>query len=378
MNMYDHIYGVPECYVGSTDKVSRNARVYSDEGVSLVRTEVPVAMESIFQDVLSLVEKTHFLTERGDNPRLTVSIKGKLLTVRFSGHLPIVQNEDGWVPSLVFSNLLADHTDTKFNGCPFVCANIFSKYFRIYTVDGTTGKTFEQLWENNIRTTSGPSVYDTDQTNSYTLIEYVLDFERFGYDSSVGYTEDIINLYLVKFLDVVMVNKLSYSFTYEIGTTSITYESDTPMDLLRYVGNNIATEKDIIFCDEDKDFEFVAYHTPGRGQATSFVNGIYTSNGGGHVDYLYMKIRNILKQKGIKLSMKEIKNDITVFVNYTVRGNIWFGNQSKDILIKPTPKYALTESTQEKILSWYVPSEVPSEVYETTETSETQGFCVIC
>jgi DNA topoisomerase-2 len=74
----------------------------------------------------------------------------------------------------------------------------------------------------------------------------------------------------------------------------------------------------------------------------SFVNGIFTSKGGKHVDYIVQQITKkmvayILKKKKIEVKPSIIKEQITVFLNSTIV-NPSFDSQTKDYLNTPSSK----------------------------------------
>ena len=68
----------------------------------------------------------------------------------------------------------------------------------------------------------------------------------------------------------------------------------------------------------------------------SFVNGIYTSKGGKHVEYIVNQIIKkisalILKKKKIEVKSSAIKEQLMIFVNSTIE-NPSFDSQTKDYL----------------------------------------------
>ena len=84
----------------------------------------------------------------------------------------------------------------------------------------------------------------------------------------------------------------------------------------------------------------------------SFVNGVYTSDEGAHVNSVYKKIRTYLKSKDINMKIRDIKKDLTIFVSCWVDFPR-FGNQIKSCLIKPIPVYEIPVEKMETILPWY-------------------------
>ena len=93
--------------------------------------------------------------------------------------------------------------------------------------------------------------------------------------------------------------------------------------------------KFINYISGDKKWEIILTDSPNQiYEQISFVNGIYTSNGGNHTDYILQQIidnvKKMIKNKEIKDSY--IKDNIWLFINSTII-NPSFSSQTKEELI---------------------------------------------
>ena len=86
----------------------------------------------------------------------------------------------------------------------------------------------------------------------------------------------------------------------------------------------------------------------------SFVNGIYTSKGGKHVDYIVNQITKkmisyIEKKKKVTVKPAIIKEQIFVFINCSIE-NPSFDSQTKDYLNTPVSKFGSSCEVSDKII----------------------------
>jgi len=94
--------------------------------------------------------------------------------------------------------------------------------------------------------------------------------------------------------------------------------------------------------------------TDGSFQQVSFVNGICTSKGGTHVNYILDQIlERILetikkKAKDIKLNTNQIKQNIWIFLNCKIE-NPSFNSQTKETLSTKISEFGSSFELSEKI-----------------------------
>ena len=86
----------------------------------------------------------------------------------------------------------------------------------------------------------------------------------------------------------------------------------------------------------------------------SFVNGIYTSKGGKHVDYILNQITKKLceyieKKKKVSVKPNTIKEQLMLFINCVVE-NPAFDSQTKDYMNTAVSKFGSTCKVSDKFI----------------------------
>ena len=372
--LQNHIYNTPDTYVGGVDIISELLPVYNNEKNIIEFSEVDYipALYNIFNEILVNAKdqctRLKLLQKKDKSIKCVTEIK--VVINEESGEISILNNGDGidvaehptvkkngkpiYIPQLIFGELLTSTNYNKNeekivggkNGYGAKLTNIFSKSFKIETVDRIRKKKYTQLFRTNMKTINKPKISDYDG-EPYTKITWTTDFNRFNIDN---YSVDMINLMKRRVYDIagitentvsVSLNKkklkiksfLDYSKMY-IDNNTICYEEITD--------NNITWKIGICLSDTDK-FEQV-----------SFVNGISTPKGGKHVDMISKQLTSGLKKlidRKCKRSINEtyIKNYLRIFVD-TLIVNPSFDSQTKERLITPQGKFGSKPMVSNKLL----------------------------
>ena len=368
--LQNHIYNTPDTYVGGVDIISESLPIYNNEKNIIEFSEVDYipALYNIFNEILVNAKDQVTRLKMIKNSKLVTEIKVNINSE--TGEISIQNDGDGidvaehptvkkngkpiYIPQLIFGELLTSTNYNKDekkvvggkNGYGAKLTNIFSKSFKIETVDRKRKKKYTQLFRMNMKTISKPKITDYSG-EPYTKVTWTTDFERFGIQK---YSVDMINLMIRRVYDIagitdncvsVYLNKkklkiksfLDYSKMY-ISDNTICYEEITD--------NNIIWKIGICLSDTDK-FEQV-----------SFVNGISTPKGGKHVDMISKQLTSGLKKlidKKCKRNINEtyIKNYLRIFVD-TLIVNPSFDSQTKERLITPQSKFGSKPMISNKLL----------------------------
>ena len=151
----EHIIDIPDTYIGSIEKTDIDTWVYDEVQDKIVYKNIKYipGLYKIFDEVLVNAIDQHVRTEHDDkiNNKVTTikvnfDVDKNIITVMNNGEgIPIVEHKDHgvWVPELIFGHLLTssnyDKDEKKItggkNGYGAKLANIFSKSFKIETVD---------------------------------------------------------------------------------------------------------------------------------------------------------------------------------------------------------------------------------------------------
>ena len=215
--------------------------------------------------------------------------RGSIDVINDGKPVPIVKHkkEKMWTPTLVFGHLRTsnnyDDGEERMtggrNGYGAKLANIFSKRFMIIIKDKK--KLFRQLWTDNMKKTDGPKIDGYDGTNRETHISLKVDLERFGVTHVPYETKQIM--------------------TRRVHDIKRVY----PDIWVRLNGEDLyAPEEDRIFEQKNKRWNFSLNVSDGQFRQNSFVNGIWTRNGGTHVEYIYKQIAKHMDPVIKKLKLK--------------------------------------------------------------------------
>ena len=357
---YEHVLQRPDTYVGSK-RTSSSAEYIGDIDTNTIRKETihfSPAILRIFIEVLSnAIDNVQRSKEAGITcSKIKVSIdKETGLTSIWNDGLvvPVCIDEDEKVSykhTLIFGNL---RTSTNFNdeeerivsgrnGMGVKLTNVFSTMFSVRGVDPEHGKMFFQEWKDNMTTVGKPKITSSSLKNGYTEVSWIPDFKYFGID---GYTDDIIHLYTRYVMDCAMLTKLNV------------YINDVklPVKTLQEYSKLFTkpTDESVYFRYKDSEIMITSADSY---EAISFVNGVFTVDGGVHVDAWAEEIfRPIVdkfnKPKQPQVNINDVKQFYRIFVVCTLV-NPEFRDQSKTLLTSPNVSTSIDKKVITNILKW--------------------------
>ena len=192
-----------------------------------------------------------------------------------------VTSQGGYNPELIFGHLLTStnyndktlkHVGGK-NGYGAKLTNIFSKRFYVETSDGK--KVFKQTYYDNMSRKDEPIITKL-KTSQYTIIKYIPDYNKLKLD---GLSDTMIKIMEKRAYDVasfaIDANVFFNSKKLDIKSFK-QYSGMYISEDLKSVYEKVNDRWEIVVClNETQSFESI-----------SFVNGINTSKGGKHVDYV--------------------------------------------------------------------------------------------
>lgn len=358
----DHILMRPDTYVGSLRLKSSDEYIVLGDMIVRKKISYSPGLLRIFIEALSnAIDNVQRSKEAGvkcTKIKISLNMETGLTSIWNDGLvIPIETNHENGVynHTLVFGELL---TSTNFNdeeerlvsgknGYGVKLLNIFSKMFKVKGVDPAHGKSLIQQWTDNMKNTKGPKVADCALKNGFTEVSWIPDFPRFELES---YTDDIVNLYMKYIYDTAMLTGVKIYFNDEL----------IPINSLEDYSKFFysPTDERIFFKGVDSSIVVTSCNSF---EAVSFVNGIYTPQGGRHVDgWCEAVFRPIVEKFNSKkgkpqVDLKEVKQFFRIFVVSTLP-NPEFTSQSKTELSSPGVNTTLPEKETtritKKILSW--------------------------
>lgn len=362
MDPLSHILHRPDTYVGSTR--AREIEDYisvAHEQFSVIKKNINYspAILRIFIEPLSNAIDNVARSQKTKTPcttiKVNVDIKTGVTSVWNDGdYIPVEfdKEEDCYNHSLIFGQLLTssnyDDKEDRYNisgrnGLGGKLTNVFSDYFSVKGLDPDNKRLFFQEWTNNMTLAQEPEISDTKLKKGYTEISWIPDFKQFHMKE---YSQDIIDLYCRYVVDAAMLTGVDVYFNdvmIQVKTLKDYASLYTQLD-----------EKEILYVNT-KDAHVVI--TPSNGfQSISFVNGVYTSLGGTHVDaWVEAAFRPLVKKltkTNVTYSITDIKKFFRIFVVVKVI-NPEFESQSKHKLESPVTA-TIKKSQTDSMLKWSV------------------------
>jgi DNA topoisomerase-2 len=198
----EHIYDIPDTYIGSIEKTEIDTWSYDDINNKIVYKNIKYipGLYKIFDEALSnaydqyirMLENT-IKNYKVNTIKVNFDIENNIISVYNDGKgIDIIQHQEFkiWIPELIFGNLLTstnyDKQETKKvggkNGYGIKLNAIFSVKFKITTIDYERKLKYEQVFENNLSKINPPTISPSNDTKPYTLIEFSPDLKRFDID----------------------------------------------------------------------------------------------------------------------------------------------------------------------------------------------------
>jgi len=364
----EHIIDIPDTYIGSIEKTDIDTWIFDEDNEKIIYKNIKYipGLYKIFDEVLVNAIDQHVRTENDDkiiNKVTTIKVNfdydNNSISVYNNGEgIPIVEHKDHgvWVPELIFGHLLTssnyDKNEKKItggkNGYGAKLANIFSKTFKLETVDAERKLKYVQIFEKNM-TIKGTPIITPCNLKPYTIIEFSPDLDRFGIEKI---DEDTLQLMKKRVIDITAcTNKNVSVFINEKKLDCKTLE--------KYVNYYLDGDIEKVYEEVSDRWEVVVAINPEtKFEQVSFVNGISTTKGGKHVDYvvnsIIKKVQTIVSTKGIKrkkidLKPAHIKDNIFVFIRSTIE-NPAFDSQIKEYLTTPSTKFGSKCEVSEKFI----------------------------
>jgi len=332
-------------YTGGAS-VSATRDVVLTEG-HLVRKDIEYypALLKIFDEIL--VNALDHSVRDTTVTKILVTITDTSFTVENDGStVPISMHdtEHVWIPELIFGHLLtsSNYDDSKDrviggrNGLGAKLTNVFSSKFTISLSDGT--QTYTQEFRDNMKTIGPPKIKQTKFTRTYTRITSHPDFSLF--DGTDGYTRDTIRMMERRVYDIAAMSRVKVKLNREWIKIK---------NLQQYA--SMATDSQIVHHSDER--WAMAFHAP-PGVSMSFVNGVYTTSGGTHVEYVMQQVTQYIrktlgKKYKVPITPSMIRESLCMILDARIV-NPEFTNQQKDTLATPVKKFGSTCMIPEKVL----------------------------
>jgi DNA topoisomerase-2 len=362
MSQVEHVLKRPGMYIGSTSKQTSNEWVFNKSTEKIIKKQVTFTpgFLKIFDEIITNAIDHSVRDKTVTKIYVNISQENGEISVKNDGQgIPVVVHQEFkvYVPELIFSNLLSgsnfnddiDNTGAGTNGLGSKAVVIFSKKFKIETVNSDNKKKFVQIYTDNLKTKSSPKVTE-NSGKSYTKVTFTPDFEKF---QMTCIDDDTLSLLTKRVYELIACTNKNIS----IYLNDVKLKGKGLIDYTKFFLSEKAIAHEV-----SGDFEYAVFQNQEFSQV-SFVNGNGTSQGGKHVDCVLNQItsgvKNMIetKKKIQNIKSSSIKDNIFIFLNCIVV-NPKFNSQTKDTLSSPVKNISVSESFIKKIYNSPISQEV--------------------
>jgi DNA topoisomerase-2 len=390
-----HILDNPDTYIGSIEMIDSDLYVMNEiDGRKVIKENTIQYIPGLFKlfdegivncrDHAIRMEKS--VSEKVENAipvsSIDVSIdeiSGMITMINDGNGIDIAQHPETniWIPEMIFGHLRTstnyDKTEKKIvggkNGFGFKLVLIWSTYGEIETVDHIRGLKYKQEFRQNLDIICPPQITKC-KNKPYTKITFHPDYQRFGI---TGLTQDMINLFHKRVYDIAAVTDKSLKVRYNLEPIPV-------KNFTQYIDLYIGSKEETLRAYESSNerWEYaVALSSSHEFCQVSFVNGIHTSKGGKHVEYILGQITRKLvefieKKKKIKVNMTSIKEQIILFLRCDIE-NPAFDSQTKDYMNTPSSKFGSSCQVSDKFIEKIAKMGIMDAACAITELKDTKA-----
>jgi len=391
---HEHILKISDTYIGSTEKTTEDMWIYDENEKKMVKnilTFIPGEYKIFDEIVVNAVDhatrtyekfKKNKNIETVKNIKITIEdVTGRITVFNDGEGIPIeIHSKEGvYTPELIFGHLLTSsnydvdkkikHVGGK-NGYGAKLTNIFSTEFTIETVCSKSGKKYSQTFENNMYKKSKPKI-TVNKGKPYTKISFIPDHKRFKCDK-LG--SDLILLMKKRVYDIAACTSSSINVWLN-GSKIETKSFEKYMDL--FIGSKSETKRAFEIVN-DRWQVGAALNPNLTFEHISMVNGINTTHGGKHVDYVINNITKklseyIKKKKKIDIKPSYIKDNIIVFINSKI-DDPSFNSQIKECLTTNMSKFGSKCELSDKFIDTLAKSGILEKAIELKSAKENKDL----
>ena len=386
-----HILDNPDTYIGSVETIDAHLWILDESSEKIVEKNICFVpgLFKLFDEAIvngrdHVVRMAAKVAANVENSLpvtyIDVSIldDGTIVMINDGNGIDVAQKDGVWLPELVFGRL---RTSTNYNkeekkivggknGFGFKLVLIWSTFGSIETVDHIRGLKYTQEFKDNLDTICAPKISKATKVKPYTKVTFKPDYQRLGLD---GLSPDLIALLKRRVYDISAITDKTIKVKYNSQLIPI---KNFEQYISLYIGDKV--EKPRVYEVANERWEYaVALSPTGEFVQVSFVNGIHTSKGGKHVEYILGQITRSLveyieKKKKIKVNPNAIKEQLFLFIRCDIE-NPAFDSQTKDYMNTPSSKFGSKCEVSEKFIEKVAKMGVMDAACAITEVKENKA-----
>ena len=385
-----HILDNPDTYIGSVENVDSDMWIMNETNDQIIEKNInyiPGLFKLFDEGIVNcrdhVVRMQTKIEQKVDNSLpvtyidIAIQEDGTIVMINDGNGIDVVQHPEykTWVPELIFGHL---RTSTNYNkeekkivggknGFGFKLVLIWSTFGQIETVDHIRGLKYTQEFKDNLDTICPPKITKASKAKPYTKITFKPDYQRLGIQ---GLSPDIVALLKKRVYDISAITDKTIKVKYN---SSIIPIKNFEKYINLYIGDNKR-----VYEEANSRWEYAVALTPSNEFVqVSFVNGIYTSKGGKHVEYILNQITRkicelIEKKKKVKVNPNSIKEQLILFVRCDIE-NPAFDSQTKDFMNTPVAKFGSKCDVSDKFIEKVAKMGVMEAALQLTEVKENKA-----
>jgi DNA topoisomerase-2 len=359
----EHILSLPDTYIGSIETAQEE--VFLRDGDSFKATTIPFN-PGFYKLIDELLVNAHdhairLRQKNSETPvkNIEIDCNATLFSIKNDGQpIDVAEHPEHkvWIPQMIFGELLTSANYNKDekklvggkNGYGVKLVNIFADEMVVTVIDQPRGLKYKQTFKKNMTEVEKPIVIANKGKSSVQVI-WTPDFKRFGMQQ--GIEDGMMRLIERRVWDLAMT--LGKEVKVTLNGTAVKCKNLT--DYAKGFGCDTV----IYECPNDRWHIAIADSPTDKQFAMSFVNGIWTSKNGTHVDAVTSQVVNhvveyLETKKKIKVKPGLVRDNLAIFVTSMIE-NPSFTSQTKETLTtKPSafgssPK--LSDDTLKKIVT---------------------------
>ena len=380
----EHIKDLPDTYIGSTELTTEEEFIYKNGKIVKESVTYVPGLLNVYEEIIVNAVDHHTRCHNDSNEenvkyiKVNISKEENTISVKNEGGIPTDEhptvkndkNKPMHIPELIFGHLLTSSNYNKDedkivggkNGYGAKLTNIFSTEFKIITI--SNNKKYVQTFKNNMSEISKPSITKC-KTKPYTEIIFKPDLKMFN---MTELNDDIVSLMMKRVVDITACTEKYLQV--ELNGEKLTSKSlDKYMD---YYFDDKITKYTI---KPNERWEIgITLNPEQKFEQVSFVNGISTTKGGKHVDYIINQIcKNLTpiieKRCKRKIKANYIKDNIFLYLRSTIV-NPSFDSQTKEYLTTNQSKFGSKCEIDSKFIDKISKSDIVKKIIELTEFKE--------
>ena len=383
-----HILDNPDTYIGSVEVLESDEFIHDQETQTIKKSNIrynPGLYKLFDEGIVNCRDHVVRMQQAIDNGTekclpvtyidIGISDDGIITMINDGNGIDIAQHPEYnvWIPELIFGHLRTstnyDKTEKKIvggkNGFGFKLVLIWSTWGSVETIDHTRKLKYVQEFHNNLDIIDKPTITKIGKLKPYTKIQFKPDYKRLGLTN--GLTPDMLNLFRRRIYDIAAVTNKAVKV--KLNSTII------PVKNFQQYVKQIVGEDDVKFEEANERWEYaVSLASEGEFYQVSFVNGIYTSKGGKHIEYIMNQIVRkvsayIKTKKKVDVKPSSIKEQLALFLRCDIE-NPAFDSQTKDFMNTPIPKFGSSCTVSDKFIEKIAKMGVMTAACAITEIKE--------